>query len=210
MGLFISRDEDKQTLYRRLGYGGDLHSYDKVLEQAGLTRVGKPRISLEKQEQISALLSERFLLVCGRGDCRARAKADVGKREISRAAMSVNCEVCSGGASQAAVDEVVSAWRKVGWTRPCIVGGSPNTRHELKALIAKRLQLHLVDDEKARTRKAADSDIAWANREVIWGGTQLGHKTSNLYTGNKVLQINGRGIRHLARETVAASGRHLG
>src|SRR5690606_38461797 len=97
------------------------------------------------------------------------------------------CEVCGGSANRAAVDGLVEAFGAAGWSRLCVVGGSPGTRTELESLVAGRIELRLVEGAGTkRTSAHAAADLAWANLVVIWGGTELDHKVSNLYKGPRV------------------------
>jgi hypothetical protein len=102
---------------------------------------------------------------------------------------------------------MVAALQNVSVRRVCVVGGSPNTRQELARLIGGRLDLRLIEGDRSRTRRQAEDDLAWADRAIIWGGTQLSHKVSELYSGPKVIQMNGRGVATLAKELTRSAGR---
>lgn len=191
-------DLSKADLYRKLGYGGDALAYEAVLSQANLTNPRKSRINTDKVSQVESLLENSFMRVCNRGDCKAEAGQRQDGRTITPASDQSMCEVCSGSVNRAAVDRMVQACESVGWSRLCVVGGSPNTREELGTLVRHRLDLRLIDGTVSRTRSQADPDLAWADRVVIWGQTELSHKVSALYHGPNVILIARKGIAELA------------
>jgi hypothetical protein len=194
------RDVAKQDLYRELGFGGPAQPFDIALSEAGLSGLRKERIAEAKRESVRAALEERFLRVCSRGECASASAADTSGRRPVEAASQDSCELCRGSVNAAAVNEMVEAMRAAGARRLCVVGGSPNSRREVDGLVAGRVELRLVAGDIARTRREAEGDIEWADRTVIWGGTQLSHKVSELYEGRGVIQMNGRGVARLARE----------
>jgi hypothetical protein len=112
------------------------------------------------------------------------------------------CAICGGSANEAAVKRMLDACRDAGWTRLCIVGGSPNTHDSLKALVADALELRLIDGQSARAKKLAKADLDWADHVVVWGSTQLDHKTSAHYTGDP-------NCTSLARRSIAQLARHV-
>ncbi len=191
----------KRELFARLGYGGGYELLDAALEENGLSRPSKGAISGTKEAAVADLLADRFLAVCSRGDCQAEAHEHLdGGRTIVPAVSSAHCEICGGSSNARAVDEMVEALTRVGMHRLCVVGGSPNTRTVLEALVAGRIELRLVDGTASRTSTQARGDLAWADRVAIWGATMLDHKVSLLYRGRHVIQLARRGIRELARE----------
>ncbi len=204
-------DLDKRALFHELGFGGDPAPYERALAADGLSRPEKPRIHASKRGAVEESLSRRFRRVCGRGDCqRAAAKRPDG-REIVLASTQEACEVCGGSANRAAVDRLVEALGAAGWSKLCVVGGSPGTRTELGSLVGGRLDLRLIEGTGVkRTSANAAADLAWADLVVIWGGTELDHKVSNLYKGPRVILVHKRGIAHLADEAVRAAKRAAG
>lgn len=194
----------KPMLFRELGYASGHDEMERVLEAAGLSRPSKSGISLAKREAVAALLAERFIAVCGRGDCKAEAD-DVGDgRIVVTATTPADCEVCGGSSNARAVDDLVDAMREAGMRRLCVVGGSPNTRTALAQLVGGRIELRLVDGTTTRSSEQAAADLAWADRVAIWGATPLDHRVSQLYRGEHVILLARRSIRDLAREVVAS------
>jgi len=200
----MAQDIDKADLVRELGYDLSPEVYEPLLRDAGLSNPRKRRIRADKADDVEALLGSRFFRACRRGDCRREADRRAGGREVVPVTEKEACEVCGGSVNARAVDEMIAACRAAGWTRLCVVGGSPGTHTELTSLVDGRLGLRIVDGTVARNRTAAQADIQWADRVVIWGGTMLGHRVSQLYDGPKVIALARRGIAALA-EAVATS-----
>jgi len=198
----------KSDLYRDLGYAGDTAPYEQALHEANLTNPRKSRIDPAKIPDVEQLLNHRFIRVCTRGDCRERAKAD--PREPTPAADQSDCELCGGSINASAVEKMIIAFEAAGWSRLCIVGGSPTARQTLDDLVRARLELRLIDGEQSRTRAQAESDIAWADRVMIWGATELNHAVSGLYTGLTVIQTARRSIAAIASEAAESARRAQG
>jgi hypothetical protein len=201
-------DIDKADLYRSLGFGGDTAPYDRLLAEAGLTNPRKTRISTDKADAVRRILEAGFIPVCQRGDCQAAARSLGDHRQPVPAADQSSCAVCGGSINAAAVDEMVAAARRVGWSKLCVVGGSPNLRDEFERLVAGRVQLRLIPGTATRNRRQAAADLAWADRIVLWGSTPLDHKVSQLYTGKSVVQFNRRSISELAKAITLSAATH--
>ncbi|MCB9844765.1 MAG: hypothetical protein H6811_02095 [Phycisphaeraceae bacterium] len=199
----------KADFLRELGYAGPLALIDPLLEAAGLSSAKKPRIHPDKREAVAQLIEARLVLACGRGDCQAAACAAAGERIVALSAGPEHCEICGGSVNAAAVERMIEACRGAGWRRLVVVGGSPNARSELERLVGGRLELRLIDGTRARSARLARGDLAWADRIVVWGATQLDHKVSTLYDGPKKVQIAIRSVKGVA-EAVAESARRQG
>jgi hypothetical protein len=199
-------DIPKAELFRRLGYGGDQARYERTLVEAGLSRPGKARISNTKLGQVKSLLAGRYMRLCQRADCQKMGNVECGGRELVPAESQADCEICAGSVNNFAVDEMIKACARAGWTRLCVVGGSPNTAEELHALTNGRIKLRIVNGTLTRSKRDAESDLLWADRVVIWGATELAHKVSALYRGSHVITIARRGVSELAKG-VAESAR---
>ena len=194
-------DIAKHELLRRLGYAGPFDELELALQEAGLTHSRKRRISLDKEEAVRQELARRFLLVCARGDCQAASVALLAGEPGRRRALPVSqrlCRVCGGSGVGSALAAMAEACRRAGWTRLCVVGGSPMTHKRLQQEAGALLELRLVDGMKARTQQQARQDAGWAHLTVIWGATMLQHKVSDMYKGRGCLQVNGRGLEELA------------
>lgn len=159
----------KTALLRELGYGGDPDLAEVVLQESGLSNPRKSNIHVSKTDAVREALTKYFLLVCARGDCRQEAAEVEDGRAVVPASEPRHCEFCGGSANQRAVEEMLRACRKRGWTRLCVVGGSPNARSALTKLVGRDLDLKLVDGTQSRHKTQADSDLAWADVVVIWG-----------------------------------------
>jgi hypothetical protein len=203
----VPPDVDKGDLLHELGFGGSIELYESALQQAGLSNPRKPRISTAKRNAVEALLVSSFFRVCSRGDCTNRAPTLAGERTVVPAATQASCEVCGGSVNRGAIDLLVAAFTKVGWTRLCVVGGNPATREEIARLVDDRLELRLIDGTRARSQPEADADCAWAHLVILWSSTELAHKVSQRYIGKNVITCSRRGLAELAREAVTASKR---
>lgn len=199
----------KAQLLADLGYGGDPSEYAGALAEAGLSNPRKANISPEKAERVESVLAAGFRRVCRRGDCRTRAAVEAAHdgRTVTLAASQGHCEICGGSANAASIEQMLRACRSQGWTRLVVVGGSPNTRAELERLVEGRIGLRLISGTQTRRKPEAKADLEWADRVVLWAGTQLDHKVSDLYKGPTVIASEGRGIEAVAYAVVrSASG----
>lgn len=183
-----------------LGYGSNeaRAAARTALEEAGLTRVGKQRLSNEKLAKAGAALSERFFLHCQSSECVQAARSS-GKTP-ALCEPKTTCNSCGGSDNQRAVHDFVQAFGK---QRLCIVGGSPSVWEELERLLGAQVELRLVDGTVRRTADHAKADLEWANLVLLWGATELHHKVSMQYTNavpalkKKVLHVPKRGIAQL-------------
>ena len=95
-----------------------------------------------------------------------------------------------------------------------IVGGSPSVREELRDGLGTRLDLRLIDGTERRTLTQARLDLDWADLVLLWGGSELDHRVSRLYTGapqalrRKLVHTSKRGIAALLESAVAHLSRH--
>lgn len=194
------QDPLKADLFAALGYGGERTPYEELLQRDGLSNPRKERIAEGKKPRVEELLAATFVRVCGRGDCAARVATVASGRTVVRASSPEFCEVCAGSNTRASVDRMVAACARVGWSRLVVVGGTPVTREKLEGLIAGRLELRLVDGLTNHTEKDAEPNLRWAQRVVLWGGTPLPHKVSNLYKGANVITSAHRGVAELAAD----------
>lgn len=176
-------DIPKADLLRQLGYASHHTEALAILAAEGLTSARKGRIALAKKEKVAEVLARHFFRACSRGDCQARAAALAGGKTVVAAANRADCNVCGGSAAARALADMKAACRRAGWTRLCIVGGSPNARQEIQRTGADPIEFRLIDGTTARTTNLAKGDLAWADHVVLWGSTQLDHKVSSLYAG---------------------------
>jgi hypothetical protein len=151
-----------------------------ALVDAKLTSGHKTRIVATKRDAVRALLAARFVVVCTRASCRQALAAS--PRTSIDASVPTDCAVCGGAANEPAIDAAVEALVAHGLRRLLIVGGSPATHEELRALVGDRVDLRVVSGTDRHTGSEARGDLAWADLAVVWGSTQLDHKTSRLYT----------------------------
>ncbi len=179
-----------------------------ALEAAGLTNARKQRIAAPKLPLVKATLDQSCVLVCERASCRDAAVASA--KTIVAVAQATDCSVCGGSENRAAIDRAVDALARRGWRRVVVVGGSPGTHHDLADLVGDRFELRLVDGTERRTSREAKADLAWADLVIIWGGTELDHKVSKLYTDARdprVVVCARRGIAALASTAIDSTRR---
>lgn len=157
----------KAELFECLGYADQHDALNACLAQAGLTNARKARIDTSKQERVAALVETMCVRVCTRGDCQACA-AELGRNRAQvRATGASFCEVCNGSASTYSHASMQNACRRAGWSRLCVVEGSPNARIEIRETIQPPLEVRLVDGTERRNQTAANGDIAWADHVVV-------------------------------------------
>lgn len=176
-----------------------------VLEEAGLTRPGKTRISDEKLDRARDAIVLALVRHCSSADCSA-AVADDGRQpvEVERA----HCTVCSGSNNTRAMRRMASACAAAGVRRVLVVGGRPPVYAEMERMLGASLQLRFVDGT-SNLPNGTDAlrDCAWADLLVIWAPTPLPHKVSTLYRAEVCgvahrVTVHRRGIEALAAEVV--------
>jgi hypothetical protein len=147
------------------------------------------------------------LVLCSRSTCRAAGATD--GRAVVDAARATACSVCRGKPNAAELDRAIQALAAKGLRRIVIVGGSPSTREELRALVGDRLELRLVSGTERRTAREAKADLVWAHLVAIWSGTELDHTISKHYTDaavGRVVVCPRRGIEAMAGTLQKAAG----
>ena len=169
-----------------------------ALEAAGLTRAGKARMSAVKEERARTVLDAGFFRHCATPAC-AEAAARSGRVPL-RTADRARCNSCGGSDNRRAQEALVAACQHAGIRRLVIIGGSPSVREELRDALSTRLELRLVDGTERRTLAQARLDMDWAELVLLWGGSELDHRVSSLYTGappplrRKLVHTSRRGI----------------
>lgn len=178
-----------------------------ALEEGGITRPGKQRMSVDKAPRALALLRERFVLHCELPEC-VRFASRSGRTPLPCNPKST-CERCGGSANQAAERALLEACRRHGIRKLVIVGGSPAVREELDKKLGTELELRMIDGTERRTADRARSDLEWADVVLVWGASELHHKVSWHYTQaplpqrHKVIHVARRGVAALLAEAVA-------
>ena len=206
--MSADRDIEAWLAERGLGLPDSRARARSALEEAGLTRVGKQRISEEKLARAGSLLDARFFAHCGATACLEAARA--GGREPLHVMPRSHCAHCGGSDNRRAERAFPEACTHAGVRRLVVVGGSPAVREELGAL-AQGLELRLVDGTERRTADRARGDLEWADLVLVWGATELHHQVSTHYTSappplrRKVLHVPKRGVAALLAEAI----RHL-
>ena len=172
-----------------------------VLEEAGLTRPGKVRISDTKLPRAVELLDGRFFRVCGAPECMQVAR--YSGREPLLVQPRTHCERCGGSNNRRAEVAFLEACHTKQVRRVVVVGGSPAVREELENKLGGRIELRMVDGTERRTAVKAQSDLEWGDLVLVWGATELHHKVSSHYTQpgtphrHKVVHVARRGVASL-------------
>jgi hypothetical protein len=184
----------------------------EVLESAGLTRPGKARMSAEKEDRARSALELHLFKHCATPACVTTA-ARSGRTPV-RTARRTACASCGGSDNRRAMEALVADCQRAGVRRVAIVGGSPSVREELRDALSSRLELRLVDGTERRTLAQARLDLEWADLVLLWGGSELDHRVSTLYTGGppplrrKLVHTSKRGIAALLEAAVLHLSRH--
>ena len=118
---------------------------------------------------------------CATPACAGRPPARDGHR--CRTAHRTRCSSCGGSDNRRAEEALVSACRRVGVRRLVIVGRIAVGSGGASRSLAGRLELRLVDGTERRTLAQARLDLEWADLVLLWGGSELDHRVSSLYTG---------------------------
>lgn len=201
-------DLEIDRLLADLGYRGEgaRATARRALEEAKLTTPRKQRIAGVKRGQVEALLARSFARACVQPGCQAAAAAT--GRAVVTVERGSDCEGCGGSRNEEALGRALQMMARAGWRRLLVVGGSPNSHREIRETVGERLELRLIEGvEKRRTAKEARQQVEWADVVVIWGGTQLDHKVSTLYTDQrspKVITATKRSVQALAETIVEA------
>lgn len=169
-----------------------------ALEEAGLTRPGKTRLSEPKLPKAEEILAERFYRVCTATECQQVARAS--GREPLLVDPRSHCEHCGGSNNRRAEVAFLETCKRRGVNKVVVVGGSPAVREELEAKLGARLHLRMVDGTERRTGNQAQGDLEWGDLVLVWGATELHHKVSSHYTQpgsphrHKVVHVVRRGV----------------
>ncbi|MBF5041503.1 hypothetical protein FGE12_03825 [Aggregicoccus sp. 17bor-14] len=207
--MSADRDIDGWLAERGLTLADSRTRARAALEEGGLTRAGKARMSEEKLARASALLDGRFFPHCGAPACLAAAQGS--GREPLHVTPRSHCAHCGGSDNRRAERAFLEACRGAGVQRVVIVGGSPAVREELGTIAGAEVALRLVDGTERRTADRARGDLEWADLVLVWGATELHHQVSTHYTAappplrRKVLHVPKRGVAAL----LAAAITHL-
>jgi hypothetical protein len=182
-----------------------------ALEAASLTRAGKQRLSTEKVPVAEALLRERFFLACSSSICQGALRKARPKAAGLTVPSTAVCEYCQGSDNHRALLRLAEACARARVRRILVVGGSPALHTELIHMKPAEWELRLVIGTERRTLDRAKADLDWAQLVLIWGGSELDHKVSTLYTTRadakgKMVSIAKRGIAAL----FTAAAEHLG
>ncbi len=164
------------------------------LYREGLTRPGKTRIAAAKIEAVDRALGAAFARHCQQPACLPPP----GEPREPMLVSAAHCETCGGSDNRRAVERMLAAMTRAGWTKLLVAGGSPGTRGELERLCAGRLDLQFVTEDTNPNRRTVEPLHVWSDVTVIWASTEISHKTTAVLRGRKVLTVPRRGVAALA------------
>lgn len=188
---------------------GSRGSARNVLEESGLTRPGKLRMSEGKLFQARDALEAALFRVCENGECRDLARRLGAGRELVLVS-ATSCKICGGSNNRRAVRTMGRSLRAHGVERLLIVGGTPAQHAEMREILSSGdLAVRFVDGEAgSHSRRDAGPHLEWAQMLVVWGATPLPHKVSRLYTDDPPAHLRGRTVK-LAKRGVEALCREV-
>ena len=164
------------------------------LRERGLTRPGKTRIAMCKIVAVDEVLHADFARHCGKSACKP---SDRDTRDPVVVA-SEHCEFCGGSDNRRAVERMLEAMRRVGWTKLLVVGGSPGTRGDLVKLCGDRISVRFVTEETPPGKKRIGALHRWSDITIVWASTEISHKATAVIRGRRVLKVPRRGVAALA------------
>ena len=172
-----------------------------LLEAEGLTSPRKTAMSVSKIDRARSLLHHTFIPVCGNVSCNEAAMRD-GRLPLT----SNVCTYCGFSNNRRASQSVMLAFKKRGWRRLLVVGGTITSHQEIKSLLPS-LDIRCIDGAVgSHTRREAESNLQWADVAIIWGATPLPHKVSQLYsTDIKSISVARRGIEAVCQALIQRS-----
>ena len=162
--------------------------------ERGLTRPGKTRIAMCKTGAVDEALHADFARHCGKSACRPSYR-DTREPVV---VVPEHCQFCGGSDNRRAVERMLEAMRRVGWTKLLVVGGSPGTRRDLDRLCEDRIELRFVTEETPPSKKKTGALLRWSDITVVWTSTEISHKATAVIRGKKVLKVPRRGVAALA------------
>ena len=119
------------------------------------------------------------------------------------------CEVCGGSKQRRTVLQMGAALNDAGIRRLLVVGGTPDHQRLLRETLQPTgIEVRtVVGDKRAHNQTEANQTLAWADLALIWGGTALNHKLSQLYTrpatSTRRVQVPGPGLDTFCRTAIA-------
>ena len=178
----------------------------KAAEDAALLTEKLRRHESVRQQDLKRMTEQRKALTeLRQSNQTLRSQRDALQRRLdSRPAPTPASETTpppvEGSDVRQAAWDLTTALRALDIDRLLIVGGSPSYHSQLQSLLSEAITLRLIDGKSRRNLKQARADLQWADLTVVWGGTILAHRVSELYSGESVVQIPHRGIVGMMRQ----------
>lgn len=179
-------------------FGPSADTARRVLEEAGLVNPRKRRVAATKLPAVQGVLDARLMPACPAQACQAEALALAGDRLVV-SVRKPHCGICGGSNNEHAVRRMAAAMAAAGRTRLLILGGTPNMREQLGALLKGHpVEARFVLADDRRSEKSAADDARWADVIAVMVSTPVAHKTTNLYARYGPVSVPQRGIAALA------------
>ena len=181
----------------------------EALRKRGLRGTDEPRLAiaaLAASRQIDALLpllvpldddlvaarlDDDLSLCCGDDVC-----VPPGGRAWLQVAPD-RCEVCGGSDVARLARRFLEACLGMGFLKVAIVGGSPRYHRTLnRLLVHDRVRVRLLAGDARIDLQGARAQERGHDLVILWGGTILDHRVSDLYRGEecRLLRIDHRGL----------------
>lgn len=165
----------------------------ETLYREGLTRLGKTRIAAAKVEAVDRVLGRAFVRHCRKPACRPPP----GEAREAVSVSAACCETCGGSDNRRAVERMLAATERAGWTRLLVAGGSPGARRAGTAL--RRPARPAVRHRRHHaSRRTVAPLLDRSDLVAIWTSTEISHKATAVLRGPKVLKVPRRGVAALA------------
>lgn len=174
-------DIEISRLLSALGFGRqpEAGAARRHLEEAGLTRPGKVRISSDKVGRVAECLNDQFALVCGRTLCTASIPRNVQPVTVDEH----KCRVCGGSDTRRACLRLRRALHAAErrQLRLMVVGGASGTSVELATLDLGPVRMRSIFGDRPHELSGVRADLVWADLLLVWSATELAHKVSVPY-----------------------------
>jgi hypothetical protein len=194
---------DLLELLRQRGLRGNDEPRLAIAALAGARQIDDllPLLVPRDPAQVAARLEEDLSLSCGDDLClpaTGRAWLQVAPDR---------CEVCGGSDVARLARRFLEACLGMGFLKVAIVGGSPRYHRTLQRLLVHdRVRVRLLAGDARIDLQGARAQERGHDLLILWGGTILDHRVSELYRGEecRLLRIDHRGLSGMLERAQAA------
>lgn len=192
---------------------GELKAKDfKTLREAAKDMQEQARLADQRHANGVSPERKRKFRSCCDEECKQLAVVLAGSEALAITEEPSLCDVCAGSRDQRAARAVAQQLKSNRIARLLVVGGTPRKWTRLGQLFDDSgIELRHVDGLRESYSKAdAEEDKRWTDLVVVWGGTPLAHKVSNLYRRSgqgdedlRIVTVGKTGIEALCREVMS-------